>query len=291
MKYQVITKSANLFYKLANELRARVPLPNEKNCADIVSAISDIINHINNIDHSLDVDNILYSIKKAEYYLDDEPDYILKDKCVLLFSAVFDDVLYILNIVLEIFVLMKLLTASQISNTMNKLNIMHDMGLSSKELKINIEYFDKHFFATEIVSWSNNVLEKLKTIIPHLTELQSYIPGLSEKEQGVFDSWQHIKKQINIIFKIFGSLIIDIKQDNSELLGSISPFINNNIDKIIAMYEPSDEEIIKQTEDLVLSELENTLSEEGIDPNDISDEEYQKRFEEIKKDIEKGKYF
>ncbi len=292
MRYQIISNSANIFYKLASDLKARVLIPNKTNCRTIANSITGIISEINKTDTNQtylsyinEIKFLLETLNPAEYLTDEH----LENKCISLFSYIFDAIWFTIHDILVIFTTMKLLSGDQINNVLKiDQNEPKDSGLT--EYNVITNFFRKNFFVTEMIPWSEEVIHNAKKLIVPLTEIKNCVPNLSEEEEDIIGDWNYIKHRIDTIFSILEILVSLLKRDSS-ILSNIYSSINDNINKIIAMYEPLQEEVDKILEDLATSELADLLLKEDPGPDDISEEEYKKRLEEVKRRIQDGTWF
>ncbi len=225
MNYNIVIHSAEVFYKLANELRyedIKELIPNKNNCLESQNSINICLNIINDIVKYLP--NIIEILDN--YISDNGPTF--NDELKNLFQIMFKFML-------------KLLSATNyFLQALSSIKILDDIGIDINI--INFNGLDDYFQKPNIVFWAKTWVTKLKTAIPHLQKLSEIIPLLHEGEEGIVEDWQDIKLESLIVIKLFDNLLYNLNIDNAEFLLNLDSIIEHKIDKITSIYEPSDEE-------------------------------------------------
>ncbi len=239
MRYQIISNFANVFYKLANELRIRIPIPTEQECVDIASNVNSIGNLIkaqtwDNYDNNISKVSDLIKLNETENF-----QISLDHACEQLYVYLKGDTTSELLEILQECELLKILPES----------IRQD-AISNWFNNTNENFIKQHFTPTDLLELTPQNIIKRHQIIPHLQILAANIANLAQEEFGIIENWEIIKQEFIKIIELYADIIEDLRLDSSKLL-SLIPMITDHIDQIITMYEPSEEEEIERIKDLL----------------------------------------
>ncbi len=211
MKYQIISNSAKMFYKLANSLsykEIKQLKPDKKYFAEIISAITSMLFGIEGIILLIER-NIIPSLKDGIITKAN-----LKDSIIFTTNE-FLGILFYLNLV----------------------DIKYKLEVDSYK----IWFLENNIDLKKAVVLLRKISNKLNSIVPNLGNLEKIVPRLFEEEEGIIEDWQVLKQETIFIIKVLDGLLYNMDIENNILL-SLIPVIEQHIDKIINIYEPSDEE-------------------------------------------------
>ncbi len=252
MRYNVITKLANLFYKLANKLsyeEIKQLIPTHYDCSACYFHLKEIFMIVRNfesetkyiLDEILQFNNILSKMDPDT----EIPDIAIKqlNKCKQELSQwIFTTFINVKKHIIEALFTLNLVTEDikLAANTLNTDNIS----------KKNQDFIDIYFTNEEIEPWINNFDKKLNALGPHTQNIKALFPKLRGEEDGIIEDWLSVKSEFEAVLNILIDLSSDLKL-NSRDLGAIVSMVESNIDKIISIYEPSKEEEIERIKDLM----------------------------------------
>ncbi len=231
MKYNIITKSAILFYCLATELEEnsiKDLIPSKSDCDNSKIYIKGMLKEIALASYFVKND-ILYNLDNGKYHFEKAVN-MLCDKYTTGLS-------YVIKHFFRLLQSIHLLKYSD--NIENFIKNLIQICNNKK-----FDYIKNIITPENISSLSERWINSLNKIETHVKNIEEVIPKLAEGEFDIIDDWKIVQHEVIIILNILDNLISNL-DINGDILITLISVINERIDKIISIYSPSDEEQAK----------------------------------------------